>query len=43
MWQVVEWRNGKCVSWQTFRREADAVEDAGLSGDRISREVDEER
>ena len=30
MWQVVEWRNGKCLSWQTFRSEPEALAAAGL-------------
>jgi ketosteroid isomerase-like protein len=29
-WHVVEWRNGKCLSWWNFRNEAEALEAAGL-------------
>jgi hypothetical protein len=30
IWQVVEWRNEKCVWWHSFRSEAKAIEAAGL-------------
>ena len=30
-WHVMQWRNGKCVRWQAFRDEAEALEAAGLS------------
>jgi ketosteroid isomerase-like protein len=29
VWQVVEWRSRKCVSWRSFRSEAEAIEAAG--------------
>ena len=32
IWQVVEWRDGKCVRWRSFRSEAAALEAAGLQG-----------
>lgn len=31
MWHVVEWRDGKCLLWQTFSSEPEALEAAGLS------------
>ena len=31
MWQVVKWRDGKCVGWRAFDSEAEALEAAGLS------------
>jgi ketosteroid isomerase-like protein len=30
IWQVVEWRNEKCVWWHSFRSEEKALEAAGL-------------
>jgi ketosteroid isomerase-like protein len=30
-WHVVEWRNGKAISWRTFLSEVEALEAAGLS------------
>ena len=30
IWQVGEWRQKKCVRWQTFASEAEALEAAGL-------------
>ena len=31
-WQVVAWRNKKCVWWRSFRSEVEAVEAAGRRG-----------
>ena len=31
VWQLVRWRRQKCVSWHSFRSEAEALEAAGLS------------
>ena len=31
IWQVGEWRQEKCVRWQTCASEAEALEAAGLS------------
>jgi ketosteroid isomerase-like protein len=31
VWHVMRWRNGKCVRWQAFRTEAEALKAAGLS------------
>jgi hypothetical protein len=31
MWHVAGWREGKCVLWQTFSSEAEALRVAGLS------------
>jgi ketosteroid isomerase-like protein len=31
VWQVVKWRGGKCVSWDSYRSEAEALEAVGLS------------
>jgi ketosteroid isomerase-like protein len=30
IWQVVKWRRQRCVSWHSFRSEAEALEAAGL-------------
>jgi hypothetical protein len=30
IWQVGAWRQKKCVRWQTFASEAEALEAAGL-------------
>ena len=32
MWNVIEWRESRCVSWQTFSSETEALEAVGLSG-----------
>ena len=32
IWQLAKWRRNKCVSWQTFRTEAEARDAAGRSG-----------
>jgi ketosteroid isomerase-like protein len=31
VWQLVRWRDGKCVWWRNFSTEAEALEAAGLS------------
>jgi hypothetical protein len=28
VWHVMEWRDGKCIQWASFRTEAEAVEAA---------------
>ena len=31
IWQVVRWRDRRCVWWHSYRNEADALDAAGLS------------